>query len=177
LPELPEQKLGRLMKEYRLNQKLARQILDSENSELFETIVKESSVSPTTVAAFLTETLKALKRDGIQIEKVSENKMREIFRSISSGKLTKEALPEIFSWLSKHEDKSIQEAISGLDLKIISKEELEKIIDAIIEANKGLVEERGAKAFGVLMGMVMKEVRGKASTTLVSEFLKKKLGI
>jgi len=177
LPELPEQKLERLMKDYGLNQKLAKQILDSEYSELFEVILKESGVSSTTVAVFLTETLKALKRDGVQIEKVSENKMREIFRSISSGELTKEALPEIFSWLSKHEDESIQEAISGLGLKIISKEALEKIVDAIIEANKGLVEERGAKVFGILMGMVMKEVRGKASTTLVSELLKKKLGI
>jgi glutamyl-tRNA(Gln) amidotransferase subunit E len=177
LPELPEQKLERLMKDYGLNQKLAKQILDFEYSELFEVVVKESGVSSTTVAVFLTETLKALKRDGVQIEKVSENKMREIFRSISSGELTKEALPEIFSWLSKHEDESIQEAINGLGLKIISKEELEKIVDAIIEANKGLVEERGAKAFGILMGMVMKEVRGKASTTLVSELLKKKLGI
>jgi len=177
LPELPEQKLERLTKDYGLNQKLAKQILDSEYSELFETIIKESDVSPITVAAFLTETLRALKRDGVQIEKVSENKMREIFRSISSGELTKEALPEIFSWLSKHEDESIQEAINGLGLKIISKEELEKIVDAIIEANKGLVEERGAKTFGILMGMVMKEVRGKASTTLVSELLKKKLGI
>jgi len=177
LPELPEQKLERLTKDYGLNQKLAKQILDSEYSELFETIIKESDVSPITVAAFLTETLRALKRDGVQIEKVSENKMREIFRSISSGELTKEALPEIFSWLSKHEDESIQEAINGLGLKITSKEELEKIIDAIIEADKGLVEERGAKAFGILMGMVMKEVRGKASTTLVSELLKKKLGI
>ena len=165
------------MKDYGLNKKLAKQILDSEYSELFETIIKESDVSPITVTAFLTETLRALKRDGVQIEKVSENKMREIFRSISSGELTKEALPEIFSWLSKHEDKNIQEAISGLGLKIIPKEALEKIVDAIIEANKGLVEERGAKVFGILMGMVMKEVRGKASTTLVSELLKKKLGI
>ena len=164
------------MNDYGLNQKLAKQILDSEYSELFEVVVKESGVSSTTVAAFLTETLKALKRDGIQIEKVSENKMREMFRSVSSGELTKEALSEVFSWLSKHEDKSVQEAISGLGLKIMSKEELEKIVDAIIEANKGLVEERGAKAFGILMGMVMKEVRGKANTALVSELLKKKLG-
>jgi glutamyl-tRNA(Gln) amidotransferase subunit E len=177
LPELPEQKLERLMKDYGLNQKLTKQILDSEYSELFEVVVKESGVSSTTVAAFLTETLKSLKRDGVQIEKVSENKMREMFRSVSSGELTKEALPEVFSWLSKHEDKNIQEAISGLGLKMMSKEELEKIIDAIVKANKGLVEEHGAKAFGILMGMIMKEVRGKANTALVSELLKKKLGI
>jgi glutamyl-tRNA(Gln) amidotransferase subunit E len=175
LPELPEQKLERLMKDYGLNQKLARQILDSEYSELFEVIVKESGVSSTTVAVFLTETLTSLKRDGVQIEKVSENKMREIFRSISSGELTKEALPEIFSWLSKHEDKSIQEAISGLGLKIISKEELEKIIEDAIENNRKFVEERGANAFSFLMGIVMNKVRGKANPGIVSELLRKKL--
>jgi glutamyl-tRNA(Gln) amidotransferase subunit E len=175
LPELPEQKLERLMKDYGLNQKLAKHILDSEYSELFEVIVKETGVSSTTVAAFLTETLKALKRDGVQIEKVSENKTREIFRSISSGTLTKEALPEIFSWLSKHEDKGLQEAIDSLGLKVISEEELENIVDNAIENNKDLIERSGAKAFGPLMSIVMKEVRGKASPNIVSELVKRKL--
>jgi glutamyl-tRNA(Gln) amidotransferase subunit E len=177
LPELPEQKLQRLMKDYGLNQKLAKQILDSEYSELFETIIKESKVSPTTVAAFLTETLRALKRDGVQVYNVSEKQIREIFKHVGTGELTKEAIPEVVDWLSKHKDESIQETIDELGLKIISKEELEKIVDAIIEANRGLVEEREAKAFGILLGMVMKEVRGRASTALVSELLKKKLGI
>jgi glutamyl-tRNA(Gln) amidotransferase subunit E len=175
LPELPEQKLQRLMRDYKLNQKLAKQILDSEYIDLFETVVKESGVSPTTVAVFLTETLKALKRDGIQVEKVSENQLREIFKKISSGDITKEAIPEIVNWLSKHENKNVQEAITSLNLKILSKEELEKIINAIVEANKGLVKERGANAFGLIMGIAMREVRGKASATLVSELLKKKL--
>ena len=175
LPELPEQKLKRLMKDYRLNQKLARQILDSEYSELFETIVKESNAPSTTIAVFLTETLKALKRNGIPVEKVSENQIREIFRNISSGDLTKEAIPDIVGWLSKHEDRSVQDAAKSLGLKILSKEDLEKIIETIIEANKGLIEERREKAFGIIMGIVMKEVRGKASATLVSELLKKRL--
>jgi len=175
LPQLPEQKLERLMKDYRLNQKLAAQIMDSEYSELFEVIVKECNISSTTVAAFLTETLIALKRDGIQVENVSEHQMREIFRDVGSGILTKEALPNVFSWLSIHKDKTVQEAITSLGLKMLSEEELEKIIDCAIEANKGLIEESGANAFGVVMGMVMKQVRGKASAALVTELLKKKL--
>jgi glutamyl-tRNA(Gln) amidotransferase subunit E len=175
LPELPEQKLQRLMKEYQLNHKLAKQILDSEHLELFETIVKESQVSPTTVAVFLTETLKALKREGVQVEKVSENQIRKIFKSVSLGELTKEALGDVFSWLSKNEGKSIKEAINSLGLKMLSEEELEKIIDTIIEANKKLIEERGANSLGPLMGMTMKEIRGRANATLVSELIKKKL--
>jgi glutamyl-tRNA(Gln) amidotransferase subunit E len=175
LPELPEQKLKRLMENYKLNQKLAKQILDSEYSETFETIVKESGVSPTTVAAFLTETLKALKREGIQTEKISENQMREIFKKLSSGEITKETIQEIISWLSKHEDKTVQEAINNLGLKMLTKEEIEKIIDATIEANKNLIKEQKEKAHGIILGTIMREVRGKANATIVSEILKKKL--
>jgi glutamyl-tRNA(Gln) amidotransferase subunit E len=175
LPELPEQKLKRLIENYKLNEKLAKQILDSEYSEIFEVIVKESAVSPTTVAAFLTETLKALKREGIQIEKISENQMREIFKKLSCGELTKEAMPDIFSWLSTHEDKKVQEAISTLNLKILSTEELDKIIKDTIENNRKIVEEKGENAFGFLMGIIMKKVRGKANPDIVSELLRKNL--
>jgi glutamyl-tRNA(Gln) amidotransferase subunit E len=175
LPELPEQKLERLMKNYGLNQKLAKQILDSEYSELFETIIKESEVSPITVAAFLTETLRALRRDGVQVDNVSEKQIREIFKHVSTGELTKEAIPEVVSWLSKHEDKNIQEAVTSLGLKILSKEELMKIVDNMVESNKKIVEERGMEAFALLMSMVMKEVRGKANAALVSELLREKL--
>jgi glutamyl-tRNA(Gln) amidotransferase subunit E len=175
LPELPEQKLGRLMKEYRLNQKLARQIIDSENSELFETIVKESSVSPTTVAAFLTETLRALKRDGVEVDKVSENQIREIFKSISAGKLTKEAVSDVVVWLSQHEDKSVEEAINNLGLKIVSESELKTFIEKVIADNEKLIKERGESSFGILMGIVMKSMRGKIDVVLVSKVLKEKL--
>ena len=175
LPEMPEQKLERLMKEYGLNKKLTKQISDSERSELFEAIVKESQVSPTTVAVFLTETLKALKRDGVQVDNVSEKRIGEIFMSINSEELTKEAIPDIISWLSKHENKSVKEAISSLGLEVLSKKELEKIVDKAIRASKKLIEERGINAFGVLMGIIMKEVRGRANAGSVSELIRKKL--
>ena len=175
LPELPEQKLERLTTEYRLNQKLARQIIDSENSELFETIAKESSVSPTTVAAFLTETLRALKRDGVEVEKVSENQIREIFKSISAGKLTKEALSDVVVWLSEHEGKSVEEAIDNLGLKIVSESELKTFIEKVIADNEKLVKERGEDSFGILMGIIMKNMRGKIDAVLVSRVLKEKL--
>jgi glutamyl-tRNA(Gln) amidotransferase subunit E len=177
LPEPAEKKLERLMAqiEYGLNKKLARQIIDSEYSALFEIIVKESGVSATTVAAFLTETLKALKRDGVQIEKVSENQIREIFRCVGSGELAKEAVADVFGWLSKHEGKSLRDAVDSLALKMFSKAELETLVDRAIAANRQAVEKLGKNAFGMLMGMVMKEVRGKADPELVSKLLKERL--
>ena len=175
IPELPEQKLKRVIEEYKLNEKLAKQILDSQYSELFEAIIKESGVSPITTAVFLTETLKALKRDGIQVEMVSEGQIKELFRIAGSGELAKEAIPEVISWLSKNEAKSVQEAINSLGLKMLSEEEIERIIDRIIAANKDTIEKRGQEAFGMIMGMVMKEIRGKANASLVNEILGRKL--
>ena len=175
LPELPEQKLERVMKQYKLNEKLAKQVLDSGCDELFETIVKESSVSPTTVAAFLTETLKALKRDGAQTDKVPDGQLREIFRRVGSGEITKEALADVFVWLSKNEGKSAKEAAVGLGLKTVSTEQLKAIVDRVIAGNKNLMKERGEASFGVLMGIIMRDLRGKADASQVSKVLKKRL--
>jgi glutamyl-tRNA(Gln) amidotransferase subunit E len=175
LPELPERKFERLMKEYKLNEKLVRQVLDSEYSELFETIVKESGSSPTTVAAFLTETLKALKRDGVEVDKVSEDQMREIFKSASAGRLTKEAVSDVAVWLSKNEGKSVGEAIVGLGLRTMSKSELEALVEKVIAENKKLVQERGEGGFGVLMGIIMRDFRGRVDAALVGKVLKERL--
>jgi glutamyl-tRNA(Gln) amidotransferase subunit E len=175
LPELPEQRLKRYSKEYGLNQKLAQQISDSEYSELFETIITQSNVSPTTVAAFLTETMKGLKREAIQLQKVSETQVQEVFRRIGTGELAKEAAPEIIKWLSKHDNKNVQEAIDDLDLTILPEQDLEKIVSTVLQSNRRLIEEHGKNALGPLIGIVMREVRGKADARLVSELVKRKL--
>ena len=175
LPEPPGHKLQRITTKYKLNEKLAQQIVDSEYGELFEVIINESKVSPTTVAAFMTETMKALKRDGVPVEKVTETLIRNIFSLVGSGQVTKEAVPEIVSWLGQHEGCTIQEATQSIGLKILSNEELGEIVEGMIQRNKRLIQERGSDAFGALVGMVMKEVRGKATAALVSELVKQKL--
>jgi len=176
LPELPEKKLERLMKEYKLNEKLAKQILDSDYCEQFETVLRECNVSPTTVAAFLTETIRALKRDNINIENVSETQLFEAFKNLSDGRITKEALPDIVIWLSKNEGKSVQEAIGNLGLKMLSEDELRAFIEKVIAENEKLVKERGENSFSVLMGVVMKNLRGRVDAALVSKVLRQRLG-
>jgi glutamyl-tRNA(Gln) amidotransferase subunit E len=175
LPELPEQKMRRLTKEYGLNRKLAKQILDSEYADLFEALAKETGVSPTVIAVTFTETLKALRREGVEIEKVRDEQFRELFSLMGSGKTTKEAIPEIITWLSKHEGARAKEAIESLGLVMISRKELEAMINDLIKQNEGLVKARGKDAFGPLMGMIMRKVRGRVKAELVSEILKKRL--
>lgn len=175
LPELPEQKVRRLTKEYGLNTKLVEQILNSEYVDLFERVAKETKVSPTVIAVALTETMKALRREGIEVAKVNDKQLRELFCLVDAGETAKEAIPDITTWLSKHEGATVKEAVESLGLAMISQEELERIIDGLMRENKSLIEERKEGAFGLLMGMVMKKVRGRAKAELVSEILKRKL--
>jgi glutamyl-tRNA(Gln) amidotransferase subunit E len=175
LPELPEQKLERLTKQLRLNEKVARQVLNSEWSQLFDVIVQESDISPTVVGVFFTETLKALKRDGVQVENISDERFREIFKSVGSGKLMKEAVPDVTIWLSKNREKTVQEAIDGLGLKTVSEDDLTSLVDKVIVENKAIVRERGEGSFDALMGIIMKSSRGKIDAARVSKILKERL--
>jgi glutamyl-tRNA(Gln) amidotransferase subunit E len=175
LPELPEQLMKRLMKEYKLNQKLAKQILDSEYLDLFECLAGETKVSSTVIAVALTETLKALRRDGVNVEVVTDEQFREMFRLIDSGKTAKESIPEILSWLASHEEASAKEALKSLGLGMMSRKELEDLVDDVIEKNSEFIELRGKGAFGPLMGIIMKKARGRVKAQLVNQILKSRL--
>ncbi len=177
LPESAEKKLQRLMKDYGLNVKLAGQILESEYSLLFENIVKESGVSGTIVAVFLTESLKALKREGVAVESVTAEQIKEIFQSVGTGKLAKEVILDVFVWLSKNKGKTVRDCVESLDLRMLSKEKLAVLVDQVIAENKHSIEKSGKNAFGLVMGLVMKEARGKANPNEVSMIVKQKLQI
>ena len=158
-----------------MNEKLAKQLADSEFYLLFEETVEKTGVQASTVAAFLTETLKALKREGVQIENVSEEQIKSIFKAVGSGELAKEAFADVFTWLSKNESKTVQDAVAALGLKMFTEADLAPIIDRIIAANKQQIDKLGKNAYGMLMGAVMKEVRGKANPELVAKLLKERL--
>jgi glutamyl-tRNA(Gln) amidotransferase subunit E len=175
LPELAEKRTERLIKKHGLNEKLARQLQDSEYVGLFEEIVQETGTSSAFAAATLTETLKALKRDGVEVGRVTDDQLMEVFQIVDSEKTPKEAIPEIVSWLAKHEGSKPSEAIEALGLSMISEQELTRIVDDIIRKNEDAVRKRGADAFGFLIGLVMREYRGKVKPDQVSRVLKEKL--
>jgi aspartyl-tRNA(Asn)/glutamyl-tRNA(Gln) amidotransferase subunit B len=91
-----------------------------------------------------------------------------------SGKIAKTVFDEM--WKSgKAADAVIEE--QGLR-QVTDTGAIESIIDEIIAANMGQVEEYRAgkeKVFGFFVGQVMKASKGKANPAAVNELLKKKL--
>ncbi len=175
LPELPEEKMRRFTEDYQLNRKLAKQVLDSKFTQLFERIIKDCEISPTFVAVTLTETLKALRRDGVEVKNISSEQLFELVRQISSGKVTKEVTPDLIVWLSKHKGSSVSDAIGALKLGILSGDELQKVIDDTFNENRNTLVEHKEKAFNILMGLLMKQLRGRIDAKRLSELVKKEV--
>jgi len=66
-------------------------------------------------------------------------------------------------------------AMQSTDVSSMDEGELDEILDKIIQNNMDLVKERGEHAVVTLMGIAMKEVRGKASGKMVNDLLRKKV--
>ena len=175
LPELPEQLTDRLMKQYRLNSKLANQLLDSDYLPLFEKIASATSLEPSVVASILTETMKALGRDGVNVGALSDSQIEEAFRVVNEGSTSKESLPETLRWLANNLGKSAADAIKALGLASLKLEDLDKIVDEVLREKAELVNAQGVRALGPLMGAVMQRVRGKVDGKLVNDRLKERL--
>jgi len=173
LPELPEQKRGRYVEQYKLSDELAERMSLSENSRLFEELVKECKVEPTLVAATIEETLVGLRREGAAVENIQEGALCELFDLIAKGELAKEAIPDVLRQVAK--GASVQAAVDQLGLRRVTEAELLGVVSRIVRENQKLVEERGADAIQPLMGLVMQEVRGRADGKLVHQLLEREL--
>jgi glutamyl-tRNA(Gln) amidotransferase subunit E len=173
LPELPEQKRRRFIRNYGLSDELARRMSLSEHAALFEDLVKKYKVEPTLVASTLEETLVSLRREGVSVEGIQRAVLEELFQFISEGKLVKEAIPEVLKQVSK--GGSVRDAIKELGLERMSEAEVRKLISEVVKANRKLIENRGKEALKPLMGIVMAKVRGRADGKLVHKLLAQEL--
>ena len=175
LPETPEHEAKRHMERFSLNEKLAKQLVDSDYLKLFEVIAASSKVQTSFIATALTEICKSLEREGFPIHDVPDDKIEAIFRLVDQGAMAKEAIADLLKWQTKHLNLDPKEGLTELGLHMITERELEQVIDRHIEKNRKLVQEKGSAAFASLMGSVMSEVRGSIEAKVVSEKLKAKL--
>ncbi|MFH1285198.1 MAG: Glu-tRNA(Gln) amidotransferase subunit GatE [Candidatus Micrarchaeota archaeon] len=137
LPESPEQKKKKL--EGVLNEELSRKIMASRSLLLFEKIIGRLKVDPSIVAVTLEETLVSLKREGVQIENIKEEKLYSLFECYARGLFVKAAIPEILKFIAKMPAVEVESAIKELNIGKISGKELKKIADEEKKDMKGIM--------------------------------------
>ena len=176
LPEMPEAKLDRFKADYGINEKLARQVIDSDHTRLFEELAREGEVDPTLLSVTLTETLKMLEREGMETGKLSDDALRGVFSLVGSGRTAKESIPEVLTWLGSNPEGTPEDALLQLGLVMLTRDELRSLVEAKVAEKRELVERMGARAVGPLMGVIMAELRGRAEAREVQALLRELLG-
>jgi len=170
LPDMPEVKLAKYQKRYELNDKLAIQVLDSEHLSLFEELA-DLGLSTTLLAVTLTEDLTKLRRDGVPTDDLSQDAIRGTFMLVKDGTTVKESIPGMLTYLAKNPTHSAERAIKELGLELMSDEDVKKLVESTVKEREELVKERGMKAMGPLMGVIMGKARGKTSPQQVNKLL------
>ena len=172
LPELPEAKIPRLVRDYGLHEQPARQLVDEGWDAEFESLA--AAADPKLVASVLLYDFTQLRRDGVDVEAIPLERLRELFAMVREGRFAKEAVPAVLRAMAVTGDDAAT-AADGLGLGGLSRAEVEREIDAVLTVKRDLVTERGEAAAGPLMGLVMERLRGRADGKLVSEVLREKL--
>ena len=180
IPELPDEKKARFVKEYSLSNYDAEVIVsDKTTSEYYEAVVKGRA--PKLVTTWVTgELFSVLNKKNISIQDspVSAHMMGELLDNIESGKISNRLAKDIFEDMcetGKNPNLIIEE--KGLS-QISDEGEIEKLVDEVLNSNPENIEKYKngkTKLLGFFVGEVMKLSKGKANPGTLNKLLKKKL--
>lgn len=171
LPELITEKEKRYASGLGLDKSLAKQMAYSSKAAVFEEALSKG-IKPNLAARTLLSTLRELSRDGVGVDAISGSDVIELLLAVEEGKAAKEAVPDILREIAN--GIPVNDAIERI-APSISEDELVSMIKDILEERRDFVKEQGMRAVGPVMGIVMKEVRGRVDGKVISEILKKEI--
>jgi len=179
IPELLTDRAERFVREFGLDEGLARQVAFSERLPLFEKAVA-SGVRPTLAARTLLATCRELARDGVEVARVSEEEILALLSAVEGGRAAKEAIPDLLTELAKTAGAAGEPGVR-VDAAIekmgpsVSQADVEAIVRRIVAEREAFAREKGMGALGPLMGVVMQELRGSVDGKVISETLRREL--
>jgi len=175
IPKSWDDSIKEIETKYKINPQLAEQIFDSRYIGLFENIIKKINTSPTFVASILCSSITNLERSGLDSNLLKNEEISKLFQLLEKGEISKESIEIILENIMSGKSKTVKEAIENTSIESISGIDLEKIIEEIVEKNESIIKNQKERAIGPLMGIVMKELRGKASGEMINSLLLKNI--
>ena len=174
VPELPEHRVERYTQDYGLSMQQARQLISEGQDWSFEAIVSalpgERRENARLTASVLLNTLPELRREGLDVGALGTDEIIGAILEFIKGTYSKEAIPEVLREMAIS-NRPAGEAASALGLVSLSREVVEEVIRRVVNERREFILKRGNAALGPLMGVVMKELRGKAGGKTVNALL------
>ena len=175
IPKSWEKSIKELETKYQINNQLAEQIFDSDYFELFERICSENQNSPNFVASVLCSTITNLERQGLDSGLLNNEQIISTFELLEQEKINKESIEMIFEQIMSKKANNVLEALENASITQLSDNELDRVLEEIIQKNKEKIQQEQMRSLSGLMGIAMKEVRGKASGKIINQKLKEKI--
>lgn len=184
MPELPDTKRDRFIKEFSLTEYDANVLVaEKEVADFYEQIVGYSNgqgAAKLIANWLIVEVFGAMNRDGKTIDNLPfvpehlANLIDLIIDNTISGKIAKDVFSKMWET-----GKAPAQLVEELGLKQVSDTSvIEKTVDEVLAANATQVEQYRAgkeQVFGFLVGQVMKALQGKANPGVANAILKQKL--
>ena len=181
IPELPDEKKARFVKEFGLKEYDASVITSSlEMAKFFDEMMTEG-ISAKNAVSWLTVELQGRLKEGALIEDsiIDAKTLATLVKRIEDNTVSGKAAKEVLDYLMENNSCDVDSAIEKLGLKQVSDDgALLAIIDAILAANEDKVAEYRSgkdKLFGFFVGQTMKESKGSANPAKVNDLLKQRL--
>jgi aspartyl-tRNA(Asn)/glutamyl-tRNA(Gln) amidotransferase subunit B len=181
LPELPDEKKARFMREHGLSAYDADVLVaERETADFFEA-VGNGRDAKATANWVINELAGRLNREGkgIAASPVSAAQLGAILDLIGEGVISGKIAKDLFEivWTEGGDPRELVES-RGMK-QVTDTGAIEAAVDAVIAANPDKVEQAKAKPtmIGWFVGQVMKQSGGKANPQAVNDILKAKLGI
>tara|TARA_B100002051_G_C16690837_1_gene615408 strand:- start:8 stop:1501 length:1494 start_codon:yes stop_codon:yes gene_type:complete len=179
LPELPDQKQQRFMKDFNITPYDSEIIVaEQATAEFFEAIATNTD-GKLAANLLINELFGRLNKDNLSFNKnpTTVEQMRELINLIKSDQISSKGAKEIFDhiWSSGGNPTELVDKLGLRQVKDTSF--IEQLVVDVIKANPAQVDKvkSNPKLIGWFVGQVMKKSEGKADPKIINEIINKKL--
>ena len=185
MPETRLAKVERFKNAYSIDEKDALILTEEmELSDYFEEVVKVSNNPKLSSNWILTEVLRVLKHQNIDIEKftISSGNLAKIITLIDKNIISSKIAKELFEIaLTDNRDPEVIVKEKGM-VQVSDSSEIEKMVEEVLANNQKMIEDykaadegRKPRVLKGIVGQVMKLSKGKANPEIVNELIISKL--
>lgn len=181
MPELPDEKVARLMKDYGISKDDAKTLsLDVSLANYYEELAKKVGDNALALNWLLGDVLRRLKEDNKSVDQMpfAIEDLEKLLTLVKTNKINNNAGKKVLQEMFKApEDPEAIVKRLGL-VQVTDEGAIEAVVDKVLEANPQSIEDfknGKSRAFGFLVGQVMKEMKGKGNPQIINELLNKKL--